>query len=326
MTAPVDPKPNSSARPLLKIAPSKNGAGVSVIAPAASAQLERAEQGMRRLRALGFLPTLGHHAFQKGPLYFAGTRAQRLEDLHEAFADPSTNVVACLRGGYGSNYLLDGLNLDLIRRHPKPFFAYSDLTGIQLRLLDELGLPAFHGPMVAADFSNENGVHLPSFQSALAGQPYSLGPAEGLRILKPGKAQNTARGVLYGGCLSILASLLGTPYEPQSEGKLLFLEDTGAKPYQIDRMLWQLRQADKLAGVRGIVFGEMLDCASPGASPNLLDEVILHVFQDFDGPIAIGLRSGHVSRQNVTLTFGVEAELSMSDEPMLNLLGTAVVR
>ena len=170
---------------LLKSPAVAKGAGVSVVAPAASAKLERAELGMKRLRALGFLPSLGHHAFQKGPLYFAGTRAQRLEDLHEAFADPDTSLVSCLRGGYGSNYLLDGLDIELIRKHPKPFFGYSDLTGIQLHLLDQLGLPAFHGPMVAADFSNENGVHLPSFQSALAGQPYSLGPAEGLRILKP---------------------------------------------------------------------------------------------------------------------------------------------
>jgi muramoyltetrapeptide carboxypeptidase len=326
MTSPENPKPNSNPHSLLTIAPVKNGAGISVIAPAASARLDRAEQGIRRLRALGFLPSPGHHAFQKGPLYFAGTRAQRLEDLHEAFADPATSVVACLRGGYGSNYLLDGLDLDLIRRHPKPFFAYSDLTGIQLRLLDQLGLPAFHGPMVAADFAHEDGVHLLSFQSALAGQPYSLGPAEGLRILKLGKAQVSARGVLYGGCLSILVSLLGTPYEPCTEGKLLFLEDTGTKPYQIDRMLWQLRQAGKLDGVVGIVFGEMLDCASPGASPKLLEEVILQVFQDFDGPIAIGLRSGHVSRQNVTLTFGVQAELVLTNQAELRLLEPAVAR
>jgi muramoyltetrapeptide carboxypeptidase len=320
MTAAADHKP------LLKLAPVMKGAGISVIAPAASAKPERAEQGTKRLRALGFLPSLGHHAFQKGPLYFAGTRGQRLEDLHEAFADPTTSMVACLRGGYGSNYLLDGLDLDLVRRHPKPLFAYSDLTGIQLRLLDELGLPAFHGPMVAADFADEDGVHMPSLQAALAGQPYSLGPAEGLRILKMGKVQGPARGVLYGGCLSILASLLGTPYEPQTEGKLLFLEDTGVKPYQIDRMLWQLRQAGKLDGVLGIVFGEMLECSSPGASPKLLDEVILHVFQDFDSPIAIGLRSGHVSRQNVTLTFGVEAELVLTNQAELRLLEPAVAR
>ena len=121
-----------------------------------------------------------------------------------------------------------------------------------------------------------------------------------------------------------LVSLLGTPWEPQTEGKLLFLEDVSAKPYQIDRMLWQLREAGKLEGVRGIVFGEMLDCASPGAPPELLDQVILRAFEDFKGPIAIGLRSGHVSHSNVTLTFGVEAELLVHKEAQLHLIEPAV--
>jgi len=141
-----------------------------------------------------------------------------------------------------------------------------------------------------------------------------------LRTLRPGQT----RGTLYGGCLSILVSLLGTPYEPQTEGKLLFLEDIGEKPYQVDRMLWQLREAGKLDGVRGVVFGEMLDCVSPGAAPDLLEQVILSAFHDFDGPIAIGLRSGHVSRQNVTLTLGVEAELHAADAAQLRFLEPAV--
>jgi muramoyltetrapeptide carboxypeptidase len=321
---PVNDQPDAQPRPMLKLAPVAPGAGVSVIAPAASVILDRAEQGLKNMRALGYLPQLGHHSFQKGPLYFAGTIGQRLEDLHDAFADTETSFVSCLRGGYGSNYLLGHLDLELIRRHPKPLFGYSDLTGIQLHLLDQLGLPAFHGPMVAADFSNENGVHQQSFQAALSGVPYRVGPSEGLRVLQSGRKYSKARSTLYGGCLSILVSLLGTPWEPQTEGKLLFLEDTGAKPYQIDRMLWQLRHAGKLEGVRGIVFGEMLDCVSPGASLQLLDEVILRVFDDFQGPIAIGLRSGHVSHSNVTLTFGTEAELIVTDEAELHILQPAV--
>lgn len=316
MTPPFQPAP------LLQLAPIPQGAVVSVISAASFADPERVDRGLERLRALGFTPRLGTHTQLRGPLFFAGTPSQRLADLHAAFADPETRIVACARGGYGSNYLLHGLDLELIRAHPKPFFAYSDLTGIQLHLLDQLGLPAFHGPMVAADFSLDDGVHLASFQSALAGEPYSLGSSEGLRTLKPG----AARGTLYGGCLSILVSLLGTPWEPATEGKLLFLEDTGAKPYQIDRMLWQLRQADKLDSVRGVVFGEMLDCVSPGAPPQLLEEVLLHAFSDLEIPIAIGLRSGHVSRQNVTLTFGVEAELRAADEAQLHLLQPAVAR
>jgi muramoyltetrapeptide carboxypeptidase len=307
--------------PLIKLAPVPNGAGINVIAPASFARPERVELGLEALRGLGYLPRVAPNGLARGPLFFAGTPEQRLSDLHGAFADPESQILMSLRGGYGSNYILDGLDLELIRKHPKPFFAYSDLTGVQLRLLDALGLPVFHGPMAAADFYLDDGVHLRSFRAALAGEPYGLGPGEGLRVLKPG----TARGTLYGGCLSILVSLLGTPWEPATEGKLLFLEDIGAKPYQIDRMLWQLRHAGKLDGTVGIVFGEMLDCISPGAAPEFLEEVIATVFHDFEGPIAIGLRSGHVSRQNVTLTFGVTAELCVDEEAQLHLLEPAVV-
>jgi muramoyltetrapeptide carboxypeptidase len=306
--------------PLRKLAPIAAGAGIRVVSPASFAKPERVEQGIAHLRKLGFRPDVATNTQTRGPLFFAGTLEQRLADLHAAFADPRAAIVACVRGGYGSNYLLDSFDISLFRQHPKPLFGYSDLTGMQLYLLDQTGLPAFHGPMVAADFASEDGVHLESFRSALGGRTYSLGPAEGLRMLKPG----TARGTLYGGCLSILLAMLGTPWEPATEGKLLFLEDTGVKPYQIDRMLWQLRAAGKFEGVRGIVFGEMLDCASPGASPSLLEDVILHFFRDVDLPIATGLRSGHVSRENVTLTFGGEAELLAKPEPELHILEPVV--
>lgn len=296
------------------------GAAIGIVAPASFAYPQRVQDGIAGLRAQGFKPVLAANAAERGPLYFAGTPEQRLADLHAAFADPGTHAVMCLRGGYGSNYLLEHLDLKLIAKHPKPFFAYSDLTGMQLRLLDKLRLPAFHGPMMAADFFLADGVHLESFCSALAGRPYGVGNEQGLRILQPGHA----RGILYGGCLSILVSLLGTPWEPRTEGKLLFLEDVGAKPYQVDRMLWQLRHAGKLRGVSGIVFGEMLDCNSQGAAADLIEEAILRALDGFEGPIAFGLRSGHVSRQNVTLTFGVEAELHAEGEPRLDMLEPAV--
>ena len=306
-----------TGRPLIKLKPVREGAGISIVAPASFAKHERVELGVAALRRLGYAPRFAENAQARGPLFFAGTAEERVADLHAAFLDAESQMAMSLRGGYGSNYVLPRLDLELVRKNPKPFFAYSDLTGVQLRMLDELALPAFHGPMAAADFYLEDGVHLPSFHAALAGQPYTVGPGEGLRTLRTG----TARGSLYGGCLSILVSLLGTPWEPQTEGKLLFLEDTGAKPYQIDRMLWQMRHAGKLEGVTGIVFGEMLDCASPGMPPEFLDQVIATALDDFDGPIAIGLRSGHVSRQNVTLVFGTTAELKLAshEEPKLRL-------
>ncbi|MGA2886686.1 MAG: LD-carboxypeptidase [Terracidiphilus sp.] len=297
-------------------------AQVAVVSPASTPKPERVELGLAALRHLGYAPQAAEHTLTRGPIYFAGTPAMRLRDLHHAFADDLTRAIFSTRGGYGSNYLLDELDLDLIAEDPKPLVGYSDLTAVHLWLLDQIHLPAFHGPMLSADFAREDGVHLASLQATLGGQPYTVGTAEGLRTLHPGHA----RGTLYGGCLSILVSTLGTPYEPQTEGKLLFLEDVSTKPYQIDRMLWQLRQAGKLEGVRGVVFGEMLDCVSPGASPQLLDEVIMRAFEDFKGPIAIGLRSGHVSRQNVTLTFGVDAELIVQKEAQLHLIEPAVTK
>jgi muramoyltetrapeptide carboxypeptidase len=304
----------------MKLSPSRDGAGVSVISPASFALPERVGSGLEKLRQLGFSPKLGGRTQSRGPLFFAGSAEDRLLDLHAAFADPETSFVAAVRGGYGSNYLLDRVDLELIRQNAKPFFAYSDMTGLQCHLLDELGLPAIHGPMVAADFYLEDGVHLESFQAALVGRAYTIGKAEGLRTLKSG----AARGVLYGGCLSILAAMIGTRWEPETEGKLLFIEDVGAKPYQVDRMLWHLRQAGKLDRVRGIVFGEMLDCTSPGAADGLLENAILSALAGLDVPIAFGLRSGHVSRQNVTLTFGVEAELQAGNEANLAMLEPAI--
>jgi muramoyltetrapeptide carboxypeptidase len=315
---------------LLKPRAAAVGVKVAVLSPASTPDAAKVERGMEGLRNLGFLPVEGPHMLTRGPLYFAGTTEQRLLDLHAAFADDTVRVVFATRGGYGSNYLLEELDMDVLGDHPKPFFCYSDMTALQITLLDTLNLPSFHGPMVSPDFGREDGVHLPSLLGALAGEPYKVGKAEGLRLLKPSSDLRAdaqpVRGVLYGGCLSILTALLGTAFEPQTEGKLLFLEDVSTKPFQIDRMLWQLKQSEKLDGVKGIIFGEMLDCVSPGSRPDLLEEVILNALDDFEGPIAIGLRSGHVSRGNVTLTLGVEAELIATAEPELRLLEPAVAR
>jgi muramoyltetrapeptide carboxypeptidase len=302
------------------------GVKAAVLSPASTPDPAKVERGMEALRNLGFLPVEAPHMLTRGPLYFAGTTEQRLLDLHAAFADDTVRLAFATRGGYGANYLLEELDMDVFGDHPKPFFGYSDLTALQVTLLDTLNLPSFHGPMVSPDFSREDGVHLPSLLAALSGEPYKVGKAEGLRLLKAGVDAQPVRGTLYGGCLSILMALLGTAFEPQTEGKLLFLEDVSAKPFQIDRMLWQLKQSEKLDGVKGIIFGEMLDCVSPGAPSELLEEVILNALDDFLGPIGIGLRSGHVSRANVTLTLGVEAEFAATIDPELRLLEPAVAR
>ncbi|HEX4311104.1 MAG TPA: LD-carboxypeptidase [Acidobacteriaceae bacterium] len=297
------------------------GAKIAVVSLASSARSDRINRGIEVLRSLGYEVSAAEHAFGKQTPYFSGTTEERLADLHAAFADPAVAALICTRGGYGSNYLLEGLDLDLIRAHPKPLFAYSDMTALQTWLLDQTGLVSFHGPMAAADFSVENGVDLDSFRASINGGLVRAGAEQGLRTLRRG----TAQGVLYGGCLSLLTAALGTRFAPKTEGKLLFLEDVGAKPYQIDRMLRQMIVAGKFEGARGFIFGEMLECGSRGADPDLLQQVILRLLEPFNVPIAIGLRSGHVSGGNVTLPFGIDAELVLeSDQPLLHFLERAV--
>ncbi len=238
--------------PILKPAAVRPGARIAVIAPASSAKPERIDLGIAALRRLGYNVVEGSHLRGRSPQYFSGTPEERLQDIHSAFADPEIAAIICTRGGYGSNYLLEGIDLDLILRNPKPFFAYSDMTVLQNWLLEKTGLVSFHGPMAASDFYRDNGVHRGSFDAALHGQTATLGNTEGLCTLRPGRIS----GTLYGGCLSMIVSSLGTPFAAETEGKLLFFEDVSAKPYQIDRMLRQLILAGKPDGVRAIVFGE----------------------------------------------------------------------
>ena len=249
----------------LSIPAVRKGTKVSVISPASYPQPDRLAKGVEALTALGFLPWVGRHALSKADYYFAGTAQTRLEDLHAAFLDPAVAAIFCSRGGYGCNYLLGGLDLGLVREHPKPLIAHSDMTCMQTWLLDQLGLISFHGPMVAGDFSQPEGVDEASLLAALGGDRWFVGEASGLRVLQPGKAT----GTLYGGCMTLLVASLGTPYAPQTEGKLLFLEDRDVKPYQLDRLLRQMALAEILGRQRDH-FWRDARLPGPGAKARLV--------------------------------------------------------
>jgi muramoyltetrapeptide carboxypeptidase len=293
------------------------------LSPASTPKPELVERGMAHLQQLGFKTILSPHALDSGPLYYAGRVEDRLQDLHAAFADPEIDGIVCTRGGWGSAELLPHLDAKLIRSNPKPFIGYSDHTSLHCWLHNEANLATFYGPMVAADFSREDGVDLASWQHSLTGDDtWSLGDAEGLRVLRGGQAE----GVVAGGCLSIFAEALGTPYAPRVErNSILFLEDIGTKPYQWDRMLLHLRYAGVLEHVTGIVFGDMGQNVSPDEQ-DYLERAILHALGEFDGPIAVGLRCGHVSTYNITLPLGVAARLDLADarNPRMHLLEAAV--
>jgi muramoyltetrapeptide carboxypeptidase len=281
---------------------------------------------MEALQGLGYKTVLMPNALKPGPLYYAGTLEQRLSDLHAAFADPGIDGIVCTRGGWGSAELLPHLDVELIRANPKAFVGYSDHTSLHNWLAREVGLTSFYGPMVASDFARAEGFDAASWDHVFGGDAnWSLTANDGLRVLRAGVAE----GTLAGGCLSIVTESLGTPYAalPASaeEPRILFLEDVGTKPYQWDRMLLHLRYAGKLEYVSGIVFGDMRQCVSPEEEV-WLEAAILHALADFTGPIAIGLRSGHVDGANITLPLGVRVRLDLSAEgnPCMDFLEAAV--
>jgi len=299
------------------------GATLAVLSPASTPKADLVQRGIAHLHSLGYKTILGAHALDSGPLYYAGTAEGRVGDLHAAFADPAVDGIVCVRGGWGSAELLPHLDSGLIRANPKVFVGYSDHTSLHCWLHNEANLVTFYGPMVAADFSRDDGADMASWRHALEGDDsWSLGAADGLRVLRPG----TARGLLNGGCISIFVEGLGTPYAPRIEREtILFLEDIGTKPYQWDRMLLHLTYSGLMERVGGVVFGDMGQCVS-SEEMNYLERAILHALRDFEGPIAIGLRSGHVGAANVTLPLGVAASLDLSDggNPQMHLLEAAV--
>lgn len=311
-----------SARRFVKPPALRPGATVAVISPASTPKPELVERGIAELEAIGYNIRLGKHALASGPLYYAGSLRERLEDFHAAFADPAIDGIVCTRGGWGSAELLPHLDRELVRSNPKAFVGYSDHTSLHSWLQNEADLTTFYAPMVASDFGREDGVDLVSWRNTFEGESgWSLGIADGLRVMQTG----TAEGRLFGGCISILATGLGTPYAPQLSGGVLFLEDIGTKPYQWDRMLLHLRYSGRLQGVRGIVFGDMEQCVSP-EEQEMLERAILHGLRGFEGPAAIGLRCGHVHGPNRTLPLGVEVRLDLTDaaNPRLIFLEAAV--
>jgi len=312
--------PPRSSIPRTKPPVLQPGDTVGIVAPASNIKRESLEAGCESLRRLGYKPFYSDSILEQD-LYFAGSVERRARELEAMFRRDDVRAVVCARGGYGSNYLLDALDLREITAHPKIFVGYSDNTTLLTYFADAAGFATFHGPMVAKDFAVADGVDLSSWEAALSGRSqWTMGAGSGAKPLVEGSAQ----GILYGGCLSMLAASLGTPYEIHTAGTILFLEDLAAKPYQIDRMLMQLKLGGKLAEVRGIIFGEMLDCGQHKDQGYTLEEVVLRIVGDLGVPVAYGFRSGHVWRRNMTLPIGVQAELKVrGSEVSLKILESA---
>ena len=288
---------------IIRAAALRRGDKIGLIAPASSFSRERFLTGCDRLGQMGYEPVYPQNIFERD-IYFAGTVERRAREFHEFWRRDDIAALICVRGGYGSNYLLEKLDYGMIAARPKILMGCSDITSLLTAVHDRTGLIGFHGPMVAKDIADGT-FDGASWENALQGADNWSVPTSDVELLRTGKAT----GRLYGGCLSMIVASLGTPYEIQTEGTILFIEDIAEKPFRIDRMLMQLRLAGKLEKVRGFVFGEMLDCAPPPGETYTLQQVIMRVLEPYNVPVVYGLRSGHVTSGNTTLPIGVQAEL-----------------
>ncbi len=286
----------------------KKGDTIGVVSPASPMIEERLEKGIAYLEEKGFRVILGEHVRDRWG-YLAGTDEARAADLHAMFANPEVKAVISTRGGYGTPRLLTLLDYDLIRKNPKFFVGYSDLTTLQLAIFKKTGLVTYSGPMVAVEMGKgiDPLTEAHFWPHLLEGENYREFPPvkdAPLVAMHPGKAT----GTLLGGCLSMVNPILGTPFQPDFEGSILVLEDVGEEPYRIDRYLSQFRAAGILQRAAGIIFAQFVDC-EPGESPSLtVDEILADYTRDLAIPVVKNFLYGHQDRK-FTIPLGATVTL-----------------
>ncbi|MCK4257491.1 MAG: LD-carboxypeptidase [Halanaerobiales bacterium] len=300
----------------------KEGDTVGLVALASPVDKESLEKGIEYLREAGYNVLIGEHVCERNG-YLAGADESRAEDLHNMFMNEDVKAIFCVRGGYGSARIIKYLDFDLIKNNPKIFMGYSDITFLLNAIYQKTGLITFHGPMVASDMSRMDSksynaqamdniivktTELPeiSWHSSVE----SLFIKEGLGI-----------GELAGGNLSIIISSIGTPYEIDTKGKILFLEEVGEPTYRIDRMLNQLKMTGKLDEIAGLVFGESVNCNPRYAGELTLLDLVKSYTEDLNVPVLFGVPLGH-GFNKATLPIG--AEVLLDSETGLFLLGAPV--
>lgn len=286
------------------------GSHVGVVAPSSPVREPYVSTGLAALRAAGLRPR-PWPMDRKAHYYCAGPDEDRLRDLLEAFSDPDLDAIWMARGGYGCGRLLPGLRqrLPAPLHPPRTVVGCSDITLLLLYLMQQWNWVVFHGPMVAGDLgTHPSRADLPYLFSLLAHRPCRIEVSQTpLTVLRSGKDREAS---LTGGCLSLIAASLGTPWEIETDGRILFLEDMGTKPFQLDRMLTQLRQAGKLDRCAGLVFGEMPGCIQVENQGYTLSDSLLFALDGLDFPILSGLPSGHTETPSLPLALGARYRLS----------------
>jgi muramoyltetrapeptide carboxypeptidase len=293
-----------------------DGCTIGIVSPAYIPNEERLISGVKYLQNRTYNIRTGEN-IDKEYGYFAGTEAQRLDDLHDMYADPDVRMIICTRGGWGSLRMIDRIGYHLIAENPKPLVGYSDITTLQMAIYRMTGVPSFSGPMVGVEFGK--GIHRfteEHFWGQVLNKKleyvFNWGKTKAVE-LRPGRTD----GILLGGCLSLVCGLIGTPYCPDFTDSILFIEDVGEKPYKIDRYLAQLRQAGVFNQIRGLIIGDFLDCeADEGETSFTVDEIVQEYFSNVKFPVVTGFPYGH-GEIKFSLPIGLHAKIDTRKETII---------
>ncbi|MBZ4683283.1 MAG: muramoyltetrapeptide carboxypeptidase [Fusobacteriaceae bacterium] len=285
------------------------GDTIMIIAPGTNASIDKLEKIEENFKILGFKVKFGESCYINYG-YLAGKDELRLKDLHSAFLDDEVKAIIALRGGYGGIRLLDMIDYDMIRKHPKIFVGYSDMTILHIALNQKAGLITYHGPMAASDFyyGLDRFTHNSFFNTVLKGRKVNRiknPEGEEMKTLVPGQTV----GRVVGGNLTMIISTLGTPYEIDTKDKIFFIEESGSKLYEIDRMLNQLRLAGKFKDAKGIIFGDFKDTHEEDTLFKLKD--VLKIAIDKNKPIIYNVKIGH---SNPKITFPLGAKIYLDSK------------
>lgn len=287
--------------------PLKKGDKVAITAPSSPVPDEKLTVSIESIKYLGLEPVVMpschmHHG------YLAGPDKQRSEDINTAFESEDIKGIFCLRGGYGTTRILPMIDFDMIRENPKVFIGYSDISSLHFNINQKSNLITFHGPMPTTDYRVHEGFTNDSLKTCLFApeklQAITNPLGEKIQVLRSGKAS----GKLVGGNLSLMAGTLGSPYEVDTKGKILFIEDVDEQPFRIDKMLTALSLAGKFSDCEGIILGTFERCTETEHPALSLAEIFEEVVLPHDKPTILNLRAGHIYPQS-TLPMGANISL-----------------
>jgi muramoyltetrapeptide carboxypeptidase len=291
-------------------------------APASSADFAKVLAGAEELRKLGFQVADSTPLSPEG--YFAGSTSERRNEFLSELRRDDVDALVAIRGGYGANYLLDDLDIGAAHS-PKVILGYSDLTSLQTYLWQRHAWIGFYAPMLAAGFDAGEGVPKGYERDSLLA---AVGKTDGgwaLKLRGETLVGGEANGRVLGGCMTLVETTLGTPWELDTRGSILLLEDRGMKPWQVDRALMHLKQAGKFEGVRGFVLGEFPDAGTLMSGSATVRDVCARILSELKVPVLYGAAVGHTPRPMLTVPLGVKARLSAGGEGELEILEPAVV-